>query len=147
MLKKKNQKELSIEYWLSDIKILNFKLSEEDEGEEDAKNVNLKMNLSLNGDYNKEKKKVSITVLVIIHKDNEEETIIAELKVRYIYNIQNSDTLNENNEILLPKNLLDTFNKVSISTTRGILFTKFQATKIDDFIIPLINFDSFEKGE
>lgn len=138
---KKISKDLSIEYWLSDIKITTFELSENED--EFLDNQKLKMNLSLDGDYNKEEKKVTIHVLVTIYK--EKKVTVARLKVRYVFNIQFNETLNDKNEILLPEKLLNNFNNIAVSTTRGILFTKFQATNIDNFIIPLVKIDKVSK--
>lgn len=138
---KTNSKDLSIEYWLNEIKILTFELSESED--EFLDNQELKMNLSLDGDYNKEEKKVTILVLVTIYKENKID--VAKLKVRYVFKINYNESLNDNNEVLLPENLLNTFNNVAVSTTRGILFTKFQATNIDNFILPLIKINKISK--
>jgi hypothetical protein len=128
-----------IEYWLDNIKILKFNLSEIEDLDVDNDRILLTINLA--GDFDKEKSRVQIITEVKISKEISEDNKIeiAELKVKTIFGIQNVDILDDEGKVLLPKNLLNQFNAISVSTTRGILFSKFQGTNIDNFIIPLID--------
>lgn len=137
------KKDSLIQYWLEDIKILKFTLSEI-EGL-DLKKDNIELVLNLTGGLNTDKNYVEVTTEVQIYKEGENNEDIAELKVKTVFAIQNADILNENGELYLPKNLLVAFNSISISTTRGILFTKFQGTSIDNFILPLVDPKKFSQ--
>ena len=145
MIKEKKAKKSDsiLEYGLKEIQISKFSLNE-------IKEVNLEedeiyMNLELSGDIVDEKNLVQIETSIIMSKViSEKMKKIAELKVIYFYEISNLRDLRENGDTYLPKNLINTLNAISISTTRGILFTKFQGTKVQKFILPLIDPTKFK---
>lgn len=141
----KTKKNNLIEYWLSDIKILKFTLSEFEDI--DFQHEKIDLVLDLTGSLNDKENKVEITTEVKIYKEQDAKDLqIAELKVRTVFAIQNIDILDDDGEVLLPKSLLVSFNQISISTTRGILFTKFQGTNIDDILLPLIQRSDISEG-
>lgn len=57
-----------------------------------------------------------------------------------VYSIENiEDFVNTKNEFELPEQMLTTFNSISISTCRGVLFTLFRGTPLHNVILPIIN--------
>ena len=47
--------------------------------------------------------------------------------------------VNENGDVLLPKNLLSHLTVLTVGTTRGILHSKTEGTKYNKYILPTIN--------
>lgn len=136
-----------MKHWLKDIKILKFTLFEFIENNVEDKELHL--NLNIEGVFDKKLSEISVIVEVLVYREgtNNEKEDVAELKVKNIFKIENAELLDDNNDILLPKELKEKLNEASISTTRGILFTKFQGTNIDDIIIPLIDLNEVEEVE
>lgn len=63
-----------------------------------------------------------------------------------IYNIDNiHEFTDENNTFELPEQLITTFNSISLSTCRGVLFTLFRGTPLHTVILPIINPQDFIK--
>jgi hypothetical protein len=145
MIKKKNIKEKDsiIEYGLKDIQLQKFTLTEINEVDLNIENI--AMQLQLKGQFSENGNDIEITVIVTVSRKRKSKLQkIGELKVKYVFNVSGTENLKEAGRTYLPKNLLNTFNAISISTTRGILFTKFQGTKINKFILPLIDYRQFK---
>lgn len=129
-----------IKYNLTGIEIIEFALSDikEDEFSKDQ----LTGQLGIAGDYDEKNEKVIVTIHVVIEKvypKLKKPKKIGTLKVKYTYNVYGLEKIKDDDGGILPKSLVDIFNSISISTTRGILFTRFQATKLDNFILPLVD--------
>lgn len=74
-------------------------------------------------------------------KDNEE--IIAEFKIAFLYTIENFDDfakLDQNSKYTVDDDLAINLNTISISTARGMLFTEVQGTYLKDFLMPIVYF-------
>ncbi|WP_299550854.1 hypothetical protein [Seonamhaeicola sp.] len=127
----------SVRYGLSNIEILEFNLKQINES--DFNHEKLSGNLGVSGDYEEELSEVKVTINVRIEKNGENPKQIGNLKVMFSYYVDGLEKLEDEDGGILPKSMVDTFNAISISTTRGILFTKFQATILDNFILPLID--------
>ncbi len=144
---KKNKIDSIIEYGLKKIQILKFNLSEINDVNLDLNKIH--MSLQIEGDLIDKNGFIKITTSIIVSNaiNKSKKKKIAELKVSYLFELNGIENLiDEGNKTYLPKNLINTFNTIAISSSRGILFTKFQGTKIQNFILPLIDPSQFNES-
>lgn len=84
-------------------------------------------------------------VYVIVHVDikNEELTLLlGSLSVSCIYAMADFDKLvkrQKNGQLILPEHLIETLNTISISTTRGIMYSTFKGTFLHGAVLPIID--------
>jgi hypothetical protein len=142
--KKHKNKEPIIEYSLKDIQIKNFTLLDIEHLE--IKEDNFVIDINLSGKINEENNVAQVVVGINISiKLNGDLEKIGGLKIEYYFQLTGVENLKEDGNTYLPKNLINTFNAISISTSRGILFAKFQGTKIQKIILPLIDMKKLEE--
>ena len=149
-MSKEKKNSSQIEFGLVNIDILKFALYEVEKVNIDVDIVGF--NIDINGETNKPKDQINVTTKITIFKlkKDKKKKNIAELKTRFTYNVVGLSSFpseeSDINEVRIPKQLIDTLNNISISTTRGILFTKFQGTKIQNIILPLISQKELNKA-
>lgn len=73
----------------------------------------------------------------IVNGDSEDE--LAKIRVGFGYLFQNLDKIDLDGGRLLPRHLADMLNSISISTTRGILFSELRGTKLQKLILPIVS--------
>ena len=78
------------------------------------------------------------TISILAQKNGEQ---LGLFKSSCIYHVDNlADFLQkETNELSLPKEFIVTLNSVSISTTRGMMYSFFRGTVLHNAILPVIN--------
>ncbi len=83
------------------------------------------------------------TISIMAEKKGEQ---LGLFKSSCIYHVDKlEDFLNkETNELSLPKELIVTLNSVSISTTRGMMYSFFRGTILHNAILPVINPQEFK---
>lgn len=98
----------------------------------------LGMNVSLNFKYADEGKKIACVVAFNFLSDAEKVMVLG---LTCEFEIQEDDwkTLRKENEIIIPKNLLDFFAVHTIGTARGVLFCKTENTQFNYVVIPPVN--------
>ncbi|HAH22812.1 MAG TPA: hypothetical protein DCL77_03450 [Prolixibacteraceae bacterium] len=101
-------------------------------------NINIEQRIN-----NAEKLVIAITSVDLIHE--EDQQCHASIKTSCIFSIENfQDFLVENtNDVKLPDQLIVTLNSISLSTTRGIMFTSFKGTFMHNVFLPIVNPSSF----
>jgi len=68
--------------------------------------------------------------------------LLGALSVSCIYYVDNYEKIVKvlaDGRLDLPKNFLDALNSISVSTTRGVLFSTFKGTFLHNAILPIIN--------
>ena len=138
----------NIEYKIVDIDILKFSLSEIEGFNLDHDNILIGIGIS--GDYNKEDSILKNTLLIEIVKENEKGSsddteTISTLKISVDFLVENLDISEEGKGVLVPKDLLVKLAGLTISTGRGIIFTKFQGTIIEGLVLPIIDDEMIAK--
>lgn len=84
-------------------------------------------------------------VFVIVHIEikNEDQSVnLGALSVSCIYEIANFEEvikIDEEGKIDIPRPLIDTLNIISISTTRGVMFSTFKGTFLHNALLPIID--------
>jgi hypothetical protein len=105
-------------------------------------------NINLEQHLNPENRLGIIVVNVdIIHVDGEEK--LASMAASCIFEIENfQEFLSEDSkQVFLPDTILTTFNSISISTVRGLLFAQLRGTYLHNAILPIVDPKSFVRTE
>jgi hypothetical protein len=87
---------------------------------------------------------------VKIFPKSQEKEIIATMRLGFIFEIFDLEKIaikNEDDSVTLPAKLLDLLNAVVIGTMRGVIFSEFRGTQLDDVILPVLDPTKFQKGE
>lgn len=91
-------------------------------------------------------------VFVIVHveiKNDDHSLVMGALSVSCIYEIVNFDEvikIEENGKLDIPQRLIETLNIISISTTRGVMFSTFKGTFLHGAVLPIIDPKQFQIG-
>lgn len=75
------------------------------------------------------------------------EDVVGSASISCIYNILEMNKYIDGKDIKLPDEFITTINSLSLSTSRGILFTLFRGTFLHSAILPIINPSDFKKEE
>jgi hypothetical protein len=88
-----------------------------------------------------------VATVEILHEDK--ATLLASLKASCIYEIANfNDFLTKGtNQVTFPESVVVTFNSITISTVRGLMFSQFKGTHLHTAILPIIDPTAFVKNK
>lgn len=92
---------------------------------------------------NDEKIVIVLTSVKIIHQEDQE--CHASIKTSCIYIVDNLNELllPDLNKVNLPEQFVITLNSISLSTTRGIMFSCFKGTFMHNVYLPIVNPSEF----
>jgi len=88
---------------------------------------------------------VSKTLTVIVNVDvisDDQKNVFGSISVNNVYQIINFEEafkLNAQNQYDIPSKLLDAIGSTSLSTARGIMYSLFKGTFLNDALLPLID--------
>jgi hypothetical protein len=105
-------------------------------------------NVRIVQDIDRLKKLVFIIVHVDIHSV-EEKKDVGSLSVSHIYELANFEefvTVLDEHNFKLSEPLNDVLNSISISTTRGVMFSTFKGTFLHNAVLPIVNPKQLEKS-
>jgi hypothetical protein len=136
------KKENSIDFSLKGIEILSFNLTQPVKISHDSINYNFDIRSEIK--LNNEQK----LVLVIISIDlfEQEKTIkLGGISTSCIFEVLDYNMYVDlkNNKVNFPNDFIIAINSISLSTTRGILFSQFRGTYLHNAVLPLIDPKSF----
>jgi transcriptional regulator with XRE-family HTH domain len=124
---------------LKALELIDFSMICPQKEKSEIKEFNFKINVEHK--INKERKSVFVIVVVdIIHEDK--ETLLGNLKVSCHFEIPELDKFCESSapgKIKLPPEIIETLNSVSLSTTRGIMFSQCKGTFLHNAVLPVID--------
>ena len=91
------------------------------------------------------KNKLVIVVCFIKVVNEDKSLMLGSIKASCIFEVANiSDFIDTTQkQINFPENILTTFNSITISTVRGIMFAQFKGTFLHNAHLPVINPQSF----
>lgn len=110
-----------------------FKFSEK-RGDNDVYRYNINLEHLFNGEKDVMIVKTDINIL----DDNSTETV-GNIKTHVAFTIENLAKYFKDNKPNLPEVFVSTLNSISISTTRGMMFSAFRGTFLHNAILPLID--------
>lgn len=133
------QKEVNIEMQIKAIELLNNSIILPP----NAKNpiINFNFNLNIESKVDATKKLVFVIVNVEI-KNDDQSLIIGTISVSCVYEIFNFEEaikIEVDGRINMPPKLVETLNIISISTTRGVMFSTFRGTFLHNAFLPIID--------
>jgi len=105
-------------------------------------------NVRIVQDIDRNKKLVFIIVHVDIHSV-EEKKDVGSISVSHIYELANFEeavTILDEHNFKIPEPLNDILNSISISTTRGVMFSTYKGTFLHNAILPIVNPKQLEKN-
>lgn len=106
-------------------------------------NINLEYRISL------DRKFVFVVTSIIVSDENDQETLFGNITTSCNFEIQNLDDSIEkdNGKVDFPEEILHTLNSISISTTRGVMFSQFRGTFLHHAYLPLIDPKSLKQDK
>jgi hypothetical protein len=93
---------------------------------------------------------VNKLVFVIVHveiKNDDHSVVLGALSVSCIFEIVNFEdviTVEADGKVNIPQRLIETLNIISISTTRGVMFSTFKGTFLHGAVLPIIDPKQFQ---
>jgi len=139
-------KDFNVEMQIKAIELLNGSLQLP--AEPNAVVTNFNFNISIESKADAPNKLVFVIVNVEI-KNDDNSIVLGALSVSCIYEIVNFDEvikIEENGKLDIPQRLIETLSIISISTTRGVMFSTFKGTFLHVAILPIIDPKQFQIG-
>jgi hypothetical protein len=139
----KETKEIQIPFQIKNIEILDVNLAFPGQIIQDNKTFHY--NIHLQHRINQENKLIFVdTSIEILHQDK--KTKLGFIKASCIYFVEtllDYRSKNDGQLIDLPKVFITTLNSISISTTRGIMFSYYRGTFLHNAVLPIIDPKSY----
>lgn len=132
-------KDFNVEMQIRAIELLNGTLNLPANPNIPATNFNFNISIESRADA------INKLVFVIVHieiKNDDLSVILGELSVSCIFEIVNFEEVikvEADGKINIPQGLIETLNTISISTTRGVLFSTFKGTFLHGAVLPIID--------
>jgi hypothetical protein len=111
-------------------------------------NIQYRFDLSIEHKISVELNKVFVITSFTIIND-ELKLNLGHAKISCIFAFPNFDSFQykEANKLEIPDDLIVTLNSISLSTSRGVMFTLFRGTFLHNVILPIIDPKTFSKTE
>lgn len=129
---------INVNFQLNGIELITFNLATPETSLNQESTYNFDINIEHR--INSEEKLVNVlTSIDVIHEESKQSQ--ASIKTSCIFVIPNlHDFISGNSkQINLPDQFVVTLNSISLSTTRGIMFSQFKGTFLHHVILPIIN--------
>jgi hypothetical protein len=112
------------------------------------KKIEFDFDISLSITTNTERRQ-SIHFMNVSITSKDDKKNVGTLSIVCIFEIDNFESLvtSKNNEISLPQKLVYLLNTVVIGTIRGIMYSEFRGTILDEAILPVLDPRLFQKQE
>jgi hypothetical protein len=101
-------------------------------------------NIKIEQKINLEKKLIIVTPEIEIQQENK-KTTLGTIKVACIFYVTNLDEfkVEEGDLVSLPNEIITMLNSISLSTTRGVMFSQFKGTFLHNAFLPIIDPKTF----
>lgn len=131
--------EVNIEMQLKAIELLNNAIVLPPNAKTPITNFNFNINIESKADATKNLVFVIVNVEI---KNDDQSLTVGSISVSCVYEIFNfNDAIKLDNEgrINIPPKLVETLNIISISTTRGVMYSTFKGTFLHNAFLPIID--------
>jgi hypothetical protein len=111
--------------------------------------VNFNFNINIESKVDHLKKLLFIIVHVEIKCENQKYQL-GSISVSCVYSIANFEEvvkIESDGRINIPQTLFETLNSISISTTRGVMYSTFKGTFLHNAFLPIVNPRGFQLKE
>ncbi|MCO5286194.1 MAG: hypothetical protein M9898_07255 [Chitinophagaceae bacterium] len=146
-MSKIENKDFTVDLQLKSIELLKGSISLPSVPEVSLNNFNF--NISLESKADATNKFLFVIVSVEIRSEDQNH-ILGSLAVSCIYSIVNFDDvvkIQADGKLDIPQPLVEILNSISISTTRGVMFSTFKGTFLHNAFLPIIDPRSFQQTE
>lgn len=136
------KKENSIDFSLKGVELLSFNLTQPVENSHN----NITFNFDIRSEIKLNNEQKLVLVIISIDLFDQEKTIkLGNISTSCIFEVPNYDLYVDlkNNGVNFPEDFIITINSISLSTTRGIMFSQFRGTYLHNAILPVIDPKSF----
>ena len=139
-------KEFNVEMQIKAIELLNSSLNLPANPQAQITDFNFNINIESRADA------VNKLVFVIVHveiKNDDHSIVLGALSVSCIFEIVNFEDVIKvevDGKVNIPQRLIETLNIISISTTRGVMFSTFKGTFLHGAVLPIIDPKQFQVG-
>lgn len=139
-----SEKQENIEFKLVNIEILESEMKAPKESL--PKNIIFSFNIAIEQRLNIEKELIFVICDITTFPQNKPEQKLGKFRSSCIFKVNDlSKYITEDKKINLSENFILTLNTVSISTTRGLMFSLFKGTFLQGAILPLFDNNQFKK--
>ncbi|MPM41225.1 hypothetical protein SDC9_87875 [bioreactor metagenome] len=132
----------NISFKIETIELLDYSLSGKDKNIPVEAVFNFDINIEHRFDV-QNNRVIAITNFKILVEGIED--VLGSASISCIYNISEMKKYIDGKDVNLPDEFITTINSLSLSTSRGILFTLFRGTILHNAILPVINPLDFKK--
>lgn len=140
-------KEFNVELQIRTIELLNSSIKLPANSNKPITNFNF--NIGIESRIDAQNKLIFVIVHVEI-KNDDQSIILGNLSVSCIFEIVNFvDVIKvkTNGKVDIPQKLIEMLNSISISTTRGVMFSTFRGTFLHSAVLPIIDPKQFQVGQ
>ena len=133
------QQEVHIEMQIKAIELLNNSIILPPNAKNPITNFNFNLNIESKADVTK---KLVFVIVNVEIKNDDQSLIIGTISVSCVYEIFNFEEaikIEVDGRINMPPKLVETLNIISISTTRGVMFSTFKGTFLHNAFLPIID--------
>jgi hypothetical protein len=130
------QKEVNIKMQIKAIELLNNSIILPPNAKNPITNFNFNLNIESKADTSK---KLVFVIVNVEIKNDDQSLIIGTISVSCVYEIFNFEEvikIEVDGRINMPPKLVETLNIISISTTRGVMFSTFKGTFLHNAFLP-----------
>ena len=137
-------KEFNVEMQIKAIELLNGTLNLPANPNAPVTNFNFNIGIESRTDV------ANKLVFVIVHieiKNDDHSLVLGAISVSCIFEITNFDEVikvEADGKVNIPPKLIETLNIISISTTRGVMFSTFKGTFLHGAVLPIIDPKQFQ---
>jgi hypothetical protein len=136
----KNQnKDLSVSMQIRAIELLKSSVNTPASANAPIINFTFNINIECNADPTN---KLIFTIVHVEIKNDDHSHLLGSMSVSCIYEITNFDEIirvESNGNVNVPDRLIETLNIISLSTTRGVMFSTFKGTFLHGAVLPLLD--------
>ena len=144
-MSKIENKDFTVDLQLKSIELLKESISLPSVPEVSLNNFNFNISLESKADATN---KILFVVVSVEIRSEDQNLILGSLAVSCIYSIVNFDKvvkIETDGKLDIPQPLVELLNSISISTTRGVMFSAFKGTFLHNAFLPIVDPRSFQQ--
>jgi hypothetical protein len=146
-MSKIESKDFTVDLQLKSIELLKGSISLPSVPEVSLNNFNFNISLESKADATN---KILFVIVSVEIRSEDQNHVLGSLAVSCIYSIVNFDEvvkIEADGKLDIPQPLVEILNSISISTTRGVMFSTFKGTFLHNAFLPIVDPRSFQQVE
>lgn len=146
-MSKIENKDFTVDLQLKSIELLKGSISLPSVPEVSLNNFNFNISLESKADATN---KILFVIVSVEIRSEDQNHVLGSLAVSCIYSIVNFDEvvkIEADGKLDIPQPLVEILNLISISTTRGVMFSTYKGTFLHNAFLPIVDPRSFQQVE